>query len=199
LQELLDFLKRVGEEKLKDLPPGVGSGKKAPDGRRGLFVHLKGGGQHFWLFYDLSAERFLERKLEVIKLVRCKENEPAVQPDFDVWPIIEKAKRYIVNRLRQARWQLPRLKSPQNHILNWLKTRRDERARKLLAYFKEPLPETHLKRLRRIWRDNRGDEEALIEKLETFAEQNPLVKPEQPEVPELTEEDLELVCYMALV
>jgi len=198
-QELLDFLKRMGEEKLKDIPLGVGTGKRAPDGRRGLFVHLRGGNQHFWLFYDLARGKFLERKLEVMRLVRCGEGEPTVVPDFDIYPIIERAKRHIVARLRQARLKLPRLQPPQNHILNWLKTLRpNEAVAELLAYFAEPLPEPYLRKLRRIWRD-RGDVTILLNKLQTFAHDNPLTRPERPEVPELSEEDLKLVCYMALV
>jgi len=198
-QELLDFLKRVGEERLKALPPGVGTGKKAPDGRRGLFVHLKGGSQHFWLFYDLATRRFLERKLEVIRLVRCSENEPAVESDFDVYPIIEQAKWHVVGRLRQARVKLPRLRAPQNHILNWLKTRRrNEIIEELLAYFAEPLQDTYLPRLRKIWQANRDNSSALLNILQAFVRDNPVSHPERPEVPELGEDDLTLVCYLAL-
>lgn len=39
-QELLDFLKRIGEERLKRIPMGVGSGMKR-DGEHGLFVYLR--------------------------------------------------------------------------------------------------------------------------------------------------------------
>ena len=199
-QELLDFLKRVGEEKLKALPPGVGTGKKAPDGQRGLFVHLKGGSQHFWLFYDLARGRFLQRKLEVIRLVRCTENEPAIEPDFDVYPIIEQAKRHVVTRLRQARVKVPRLKAPQNHILNWLKTQpRNEIVEELLIYFAEPLPDTYLHRVRRIWQDHRDSNSALLGALRGFANDNPVTRPERPQVLELSEDDLSLVCSMALV
>lgn len=199
-QELLDFLKRVGEERLKALPPGVGTGKKALAGQRGLFVHLKGGSQHFWLFYDLAQRRFLERKLEVIRLVRCSENEPAVELDFDVYPIIEQARRHVVGRLRQARVKVPRLKSPQNHILNWLKTqRRNEVVEELLTYFAEPLPDPYLRRLRRVWQANRDNSSALPGALQAFVSDNPVSHPERPEVPELSEDDLSLVCYMALV
>jgi superfamily II DNA or RNA helicase len=199
-QELLDFLKRMGEEKLKDIPLGVGTGKRAPDGRRGLFVHLRGGNQHFWLFYDLAKGKFLERKLEVMRLVRCGEGEPAVPPDFDIYPIIERAKRHIVARLRQARLKLPCLRPPQNHILNWLRTQRqDESVQELQAYFAEPLPAPYLRRLRTIWRDNRDNSAMLLRALQTFAHDNPISRPERPEVPELSEESLELVCYMALV
>ncbi len=198
-QELLDFLKRMGEEKLRDIPLGVGTGKRAPDGRRGLFVHLRGGNQHFWLFYDLARGKFLGRRLEVMRLVRCGEGEPTVVPDFDIYPIIERAKRHVVARLQRARLKPPRLQPPQNHILNWLKTlQRSEAVEELTSYFAEPLPEPYLRRLRRIWR-NRGDAEALLASLESFARDNPLTRPERPPVPEFTEEDLKLVCYMALV
>jgi superfamily II DNA or RNA helicase len=199
-QELLDFLKRVGEEKLKALPPGIGTGKKAPNGQRGLFVHLKGGNQHFWLFYDLTARRFLERKLEVIRLVRCSENEPTVEPDFDVYPIIEQAKRYVVGRLRRAQVKIPRLKAPQNHILNWLKTqRRSESLDELLTYFNEPLPDPYLRQLRKVWQENRDNKPILFTALQDFVRKNPIIHPERPEVPGLTENDLTLVCYMCLV
>jgi len=199
-QELLDFLRRVGEEKLKALPPGVGTGKKTPDGRRGLFVHLEAGSQHFWLFYDLAQRRFLERKLEVIRLVRCSENEPAVELDFDVYPIIEQARRHVVGRLRQARVKVPRLKSPQNHILNWLKTqRKTEVSEELLAYFAEPLPDPYLRRLRRVWQASRDNSSALLGALQAFVSDNPVSHPERPEVPQLSEDELSLVCYMALV
>ncbi len=198
-QELLDFLKRMGEEKLKDIPLGVGTGKRAPHGRRGVFIHLRGGSHHFWLFYDLAGGRFLERKLEVMRLVRCGEDEPVVEPDLDIYPIIERAKRHIASRLRRARLKLPRLQSPQNHILNWLKTQRQTEAIEgLRAYFSEPLPVPYLRKLRKIWR-NRGDPAVLLGDLQAFARDNPLTLPERPEVPNLTEEDLKLVCYMALV
>jgi hypothetical protein len=178
----------------------VGTGKKTPDGRRGLFVHLKGGSQHFWLFYDLAQRRFLERKLEVIRLVRCSENEPAIEPDFDVYPIIEQARRHVVGRLRQAQVKVPRLKAPQNHILNWLKTqRRNEAIEELLAYFAEPLPDPYLRRLRMVWQANRDNSVALLGALQAFVSDNPVSHPERPEVPELSEGDLSLVCYMALV
>lgn len=199
-QELLDFLRRVGEERLKALPPGVGTGKKALDGQRGLFVHLKGGSQHFWLFYDLTTGSFLERKLGVIRLVRCLENEPAVEPDFDIYPIIEQAKRHVAGRLRQARVKVSKLKAPQNHILNWLKTRRKDKViEELLAYFAEPLPDPYLRRLRKVWQDHRANSLALHSALQAFIRDNPISPPERPEVPELSEDDLSLVCYMGLV
>lgn len=199
-QEMLDFLKQVGEEKLKKLPPGVGSGKRAPNGRRGLFVHLKGGSQYWWLFYDLGTKHFLERKLEVIKLVRCRENETLVPPDFDVYPIIEQAKRHVVSRLRQAQVKLPRLRTPQNHILNWLKTQRaDDVIQPLLRYFAEPLPETYLQRLRKIWQAHRNNGPALFQALQAFVRDNPYTPPQRPDVQQLTEDELTVVCYMALV
>ncbi len=199
-QELLDYLKREGEEKLKQLGPGIGTGKRAPGGRRGLFVHLKGGSQHWWLFYDPATKRFLERKLEVIKLVRCPENEPPVVPDFDIYPVIEQAKQHVLSRLRQARVKIPMLKAPQNHIFNWLKTQRlDESVQPLLKYFAAPLPDTYLRRLRNIWKAHRSNSSALVQELQTFARDNPITMPALPEVPELNEDDLTLVCYMALV
>lgn len=198
-QELLDFINQVGKERLEKIPLGAGSAKRAPDGRRGLFVHLRGGAQHFLLFYDLMRDRWIERRLEIMRLVRCAEGEAVVPPDFDIYPIIERAKRRVVTRLRQAKVRLPRLQSPQNHIVNWLRTHQKEVSSATLTYYNDPLPDPYLRRLRKIWNQARDNPDVLLTALENFAHDNPITKTERPDIPELTENDLSLVCYMAMV
>ena len=46
-----------------------------------------------------------------------------VEPDFDVYPIIDRCKRYITHRLKRHVVKPPTLKAPQNPIVNWLQAR----------------------------------------------------------------------------
>lgn len=196
-QELLDFINRLGKDRLEKIPLGAGSAKRAPDGRRGLFIHLRGGAQHFLLFYDLMQDKWVEHRLEIMRLVRCAEGEAIAPPDFDIYPLIERAKRRVVSRLRQAQVQLPRLPSPQNQIVNWLRTQRDGAA--LLTYYSEPLPDPYLRRVRKIWNQTRDRADVLLSALETFARDHPITRVARPATPELQESDLQVVCYMAMV
>ena len=62
-------------EKLKRIPLGIGSGSgMRRKGRKGLFAAIKDekNNRHFWLFYDIERNTILNRKLEVIKLIRCQ-------------------------------------------------------------------------------------------------------------------------------
>lgn len=201
-QELLDFLKKVGEARLRDILPFAGSGKRAHGGKRGLYVHLRAGAQHFQLFYDLQTEKWEQRRLEALKLARCAESEPIVEPDFDIFPIVDGAKKHVANYLRRAALKVPNLVPPQNHVVLWLKSRdaaRFSAAETLVAYFAAPLPAPQLKRLKRLWNARSPDPRATIDALQIFARDNPRQHSERPEIADLREDDLQVVCYMALV
>jgi len=200
-QELLDFLKRMGEKVLSEMLPFAGSSKRG-NGRRGLFVHYRSGTQHFQMYYDLVERKWENSRLEALKIARCTETEPLVPPDFDFYPIVEDGKKRIVGYLRQAQLKLPALLAPQNHLVNQLKSLRPDRnpvAREMLTYFSQPLPAPQLKRLKRIWDQHRTDTQTLLEALQIFVSDNPPVKVGRPEIPQLTEDELQVVCYMALV
>jgi hypothetical protein len=203
-QELLDFLKRAGEERLKHIPLGVGSGMKR-EGQRGLFVYLKGGDRHFWSYYDMATGKITERKLSIIKLIRCNEATPRVEPEFDVYEIINRVKEHIVNRFKQLQASPLTFKAPQSQIVNLLRAVRDQHeVEALITYYSIPLPHTLLRPLRRIWDEYRrnGNIEELLELLRDFAAANP-VTPITPPAVSLAEgvqkEDLKLVCWLALV
>jgi hypothetical protein len=202
-QELLDFLKRVGEEKLKRIPLGVGSGMKR-EGQRGLFVYLKGGDRHFWAYYDIATAKISERKLDIIRLIRCQEKTPRVEPDFDVYDIIDKVKDSIVNRLRQLQASPLTFKAPQNQIVNLLQTiRGQQEVDSLLAYYSTPLPNTLLKPLRKIWDQYRKENDVarFVENMTIFAKANPVapvVQSGATEIQTVQKDDLKLVCWLAL-
>ncbi|MCS6858969.1 MAG: helicase-related protein [Abditibacteriales bacterium] len=204
-QTLLDFLKRVGRAKLEGIPNGVGSGLRREDAR-GLFVYLRATPpppqqphrpRDFWCYYDLTKDRdhVTERKSDILKLIRCDEQTERADPDFDVYDLIARCKRHVVNRLKRHAAKPPTLKSPQNQVVNWLRAQPDQReVSDLLTYFAHPLPEVHLKGLRKVWRKQPNDVAAL----RAFAAAHPVAAPAVPEGDVLREDDLQVVCWMAV-
>jgi len=202
-QELIDFIARIGEEKLKRIPLGVGSGMQRA-GRKGLFASIKDekNNRHYWLFYDIEKGTILERKLEVIKLIRCHENERYFEPDFDVYIILKKLKNHIVNQTKIMKHHIPALPHPQNQIMNWLQAMPpSEERKKLVEYFSKTLDGVRLRELRKLWREERGNsEEKKISSLQRFAEthlHSNGIKPST--VVEVSEDDLQLVGWLARV
>ncbi len=195
-QELLQFLEKVGEEKIRRIPNGVGSGLHK-EGQHGLFVAFKDKERHYWCYYDFKTGKVLENKLQVIRLIRCEESEPRIEPDFDVYEVIEKAKRHILARLRTSSLKPPMLKAPQNQIVNWLQGLASK-ATDLLEYFREPLPELYLRELRSLWINRASSEEVLILKLREFKESHP-ISPAMERTPPPEEPKVKVVCYLAVM
>lgn len=204
-QELLDFLKKIGEETLQRIPLGVGSGMKR-EGQHGLFVYLKGGDRHFWCYYDLAAGRITERRLDIIKLIQCRESTPRAEPDFDIYEVIDKVKTHVVNRFKQLQLGPLTFKSPQNHIVNLLQTpavKEQYEVNQLVDYYSTPLPDGMLRQLRKVWNiylQNQNIDQ-LVKHLQSFRAENPIaeVMPPKPSPTEqLRKEDLKLVCWLAL-
>ena len=215
-QELLDFLKRIGRERTERIPLGVGSGlhleravalPRLKEGARGLFVYLKGKERHFWCYYDLTKDRdpITERKLEILRMIRCDEKTERVEPDFDVYPIIDRCKRYITHRLKRHVVKPPTLKAPQNQIVNWLQAYATQTSSKdvsdLLAYFSPPLPGVLLTPLRKLWRKHRnGLPAVLLSELQDFMQENPVVASDTlTDTKSVSEEELQLVCWLAVM
>jgi hypothetical protein len=86
--------------------------------------------------------------------------------------------------------------------VSWLKGQdsgEDIKIRSLVEYFSTPLPDPQIRRLRRIWNQHRTDSKTLLEALRIFVADNPVLKVDRPTIADMQEEDLALVCYMALV
>ena len=195
--EVIEFLKKAGEERVERIPDGVGSGLKKP-GYHGLFVSFKDRDRHYWCYYDLRTRKILENKLQVIRLIRCQEYEDRVEPDFDVYDIIERVKEHLLARLRTSTLKPSKLKSPQNQIVNWLQGLGAGDG-DLLEYFSEPLPDIYLRDLRSLWISKGLSEEILLPKLREFKEGHPL-QPEKERIVKSPEEpELRLVCYLAIM
>lgn len=160
----------------------------------------------FWCYYDLATGRITERKLDIIKLIQCKAATPRVEPDFDIYDVIDKVKAHVVNRFKQLQVSPLTFKSPQNHIVNLLQTpevRERYRVDNLVGYYSTPLPEGMLRPLRKIWniyRQNTNIEE-LVSLLQSFREKNPIAEVMPPKLSpteQLRKEDLKLICWLAL-
>ena len=171
--EILRYVQSEGTKKVQKIPNGVGSCMRR-EGRKGVFAAFKDDERHYWCFFDLERERIMENRLECIKIVRCDKTERYIPPpeDLDVYQIIRRIKNHIISRLRTAEVKPTRLKTPQNHIVNWLQTLGQTH---LVRYFSTPLPDIYLKELRKIWYLSRGmHTEALLKNLEEFKDQHPI-------------------------
>lgn len=195
-EELLEYIKEIGEDKIRRIPNGVGSGFRK-QGQHGLFVSFKDKERHYWCYYDLNADKLSENKLEVIRLIRCKKDEPRVELDFDPYAIINRIKEHILSRLRTATLKPPKLKNPQNQIVNWLQVL-GNRVSDLLEYFSTPLPDIYLRDLRKLWSNRALSEEALIISLRDFRDNHPITPVEKPTFPS-EEPELKLVSYIGLM
>jgi hypothetical protein len=209
-QDLLRFLKELGEEKLKRIPLGVGTVRKKKEGSPGFFAAFRNPmtNKHHWLFYDEKKERIVERRLEAIRHVRCGPSEPAepLPEEFDPRPLIKKLRKHLWNRIRTTELSPSALPSPQRQIVNWLHALPPSTERnRLLQYFEaRPLAGPDLKELRRFWRERSSlPQEEWVKRLVEFAESHPhspsaVAKATEALAPE-QEEELECIAWMRIV
>lgn len=205
-QDLLRFLKLLGEERLQRIPLGVGTARRAPDGiARGFFAAFRNPatGGHHWLFYNEETERIVERQLEAIRPIRCSAEEPVVSlgADFDPRPHIQKLRRHLWNRLRAAQVLPGSLPAPQRQIVNWLHALPPSADRnRLLQYFEaRPVAGSALRELRRLWRSRtQWPPDEWVQRLLEFAGKHPYPSPSgeiSASVPQ-AEEELECIAWM---
>ena len=208
-QDLLQFLKELGEERLKRIPLGVGTARQRVDGPPGFFAAFRNPRteQSYWLFYDEARDRIVERRLEAIRHIRCTPSEePAPLPEgFDPRPLIRKLRRHLWNRIRAAEHKPQELPAVQRRVVNWLHALPPSSVRNhLLQYFEErPLSGPDLKELHRLWRERTAlSPEEWLERLAEFVNSHPHPVSRAPsgESNALeTEEALECIAWMKLV
>ena len=207
LQDLMEFLRRLGEERMQQIPLGVGTAKRGKEGEKGFFAAFrnKKTKQHFWLFETVD-KKIIRTKLDAIKFIRSTENEsPAPLPeDFDPRTYLERLRKDILARHRYR----PSLKPPQNQVVNWLHAQPPSAKRNmLLSYFEQqPLTDKALSDLRKLWREiwkerSKWTPEEIMDKLKEFADQHPRppVRPVKEVKEENKEEDLECIAWMLVV
>ncbi len=197
-EEILNYLKSEGTEKIKKIPNGVGSSIKR-DNRKGILVAFKDNERHYWCFYDIENNKIIEDRLECIKIIRCSKeesyNEPPPEIKDNLYEIIKKVKNHIISRLKTAQVRPKKLKAPQNHIVAFLKQINEEN-KELIDYFSNPLPEIYFKKLKELWTSCQGwGAEQIIKELKRFKGEHPLFMEEHTEKKE-EEIKVKLIAYM---
>ena len=206
-QDLWDYLKSVGEERLKRIPLGVGTAKNGK-GRRGVFMafrHLKTG-KHYWVLEECDENfnplRIVGNRLDAIRAVRAQPDEPVLQvpQNFNVDKHYERILRYLINRLNQIAHRLPKMPVPQNQVINWLQAMPPSAIRnELLSYFRHPLTGAALRELRVLWqKERRGTPEKVMKALKEFTKVYPQLAIEKPQPAEVSAEDFECIAWIVL-
>ncbi|HPP51587.1 MAG TPA: helicase-related protein [Thermoguttaceae bacterium] len=206
-EDLLRFLKEIGEEKLKQIPLGVGTARRLAVGPWGFFAAFRNPqtNMHHWLFYDQQKKCVLDRRLEAIAPIRSAASEPAMAlPEgFDPRPLIQKLRRHLWDRIRAALKAPARLPSAQRKIITRLRAQPPSANRNRLLQHLEscPLSGPTLRELQRLWRECSSLPPAeWMKRLADFVQNHPHppTPPPQPQpssAPE-QEEDLECIAWM---
>ncbi|MER3399360.1 MAG: hypothetical protein C4316_12710 [Chloroflexota bacterium] len=208
LQDLLRFLKELGEERLKRIPLGVGTARRR-GGPPGFFAAFRNPqtGQSHWLFYDEEKDRIVKRRLEAIRHIRCEPSEePAPLPEgFDPRPLIQKLRKHLWNHLRAAEHTPQKLPSPQRQVVNWLHALPPSAKRnRLLQYFEaQALSGPDLKGLRRLWRERTTpSQDEWLQRLLEFVESRPqpvLPTPADRTLAPQSDAQLECIAWLRLI
>ena len=204
MQDLLRFLKEAGEDRLKEIPLGVGTARDGHGEYRGFFAAFRHArtNDHFWLFEDEERRQVVDARIDAVRAIRCSPSEEARPlPDgFDPRPRVERLRRHLWNRLRRQALSLPRLPAEQRKVVDFLHTLPPSAERNaLLQYFEErPLAGPALSELRALWRQRtQRDPAEWTARLEEFRQAHPLPAASPPRAAEaVKEEDLECVAWV---
>ena len=205
-QDLLRFLKELGEERLENIPLGMGTAREGQEGSRGFFAAFRNPqtNQSHWLFLDTVKGQIVTQRLPAIRHIRCEPSEPAkpLPEDFAPRSNIVKLRNHLWDRMRAAQIAPPKLPAPQRQVVNWLHALppSTERNRALQYFESRALVGTDLKDLHRLWRERIAmTHDTLLEKLVEFAQSHPQPAPSTLETNSLApqrEEDLECIAWM---
>jgi superfamily II DNA or RNA helicase len=210
LEDLLRFLGELGEDRLGRIPLGRGTAKRAatPD-QRGFFAAFRNiqTEQQYWLFEKDDGTRTM-RRLEAIRPIRttCDEPPAPLPPAEQTEQKLTALRDYLVQQINRQVHRPQELPTVQRRIVRYLRylkvqppaPPRDE----LLAYFRQPLPETDLRELRDLWRKIQAQEprpqepRRVMEALKAFADAHPPIQTSAPRLEPTKPEDLECIAWM---
>jgi superfamily II DNA or RNA helicase len=202
LEDLLRFLQQLGEERLGRIPLGRGTAKRAatPD-QRGFFAAFRHTRteQQYWLFERADGTRTL-RRLEAIRPARatCDEMPAPLPPAEQTEQKLTALRDYLVQQLNRQAHRPQELPTVQKQIVRYLHAQPSASLRnELLAYFRQPLPETDLRELRDLWRRTQSQESRrVLEVLKAFADAHPAIQTSAPRLEPTKPEDLECIAWM---
>jgi hypothetical protein len=207
LEDLLRFLRELGEDRLGRIPLGRGTAKRAatPD-QRGFFAAFRNiqTEQQYWLFEKDDGTRTM-RRLEAIRPIRTTCDEPpAPQPPAEqAEQKLTALRDYLVQQINRQVHRPQELLTVQKQIVLYLDAQPPASLRnELLGYFRQSLPETDLRELRDLWRKIQAQEprpqepRRVMEALKAFADAHPPIQTSAPRLEPTKPEDLECIAWM---
>jgi superfamily II DNA/RNA helicase len=205
MEDLMAYLKELGEEHLGRIPLGRGTAKyaRSPE-KRGFFAAFRHTRteRHYWLFQSESGA--LETaQLRAIQTIRSTPDEqPAPLPDPKCTEErLHALRAELLKRLNQQVHRAEELPTVQKQILRWLRTQPPSALRNALQqYFKDALPATDHADLRTLWREaQKLAPQHAMQRLKAFADSHPHPPVNPTKLDEVTEEDLECIAWMWVV
>ncbi len=208
---LILYLQMIGEERVREIPMGIHSGKVAPVA--GTFFAFRAADRHFWRFYPADGGAPISDKRRIFQLINCPQDEPRVVPQHRIFELLDRATTDVFQEIkalragRKLRPQMTGLNKQFYEALNQLNLFEEvpEELRRRVNQVLLAVPLTPFQRdpsLRAI-RDGFRETAsvlALAEQLDVFFAENGL-SPETSEatvLEQIRREDLELVCYEVL-
>jgi hypothetical protein len=210
-------LQQWGEERVREIPLGIHSGKRGPV--RGVFFAFCARDRHFWRFYPSDGSPAISDKRQIFRWVQSSPEEKWVPPDLEalgLFDLLERATEEIVQELRRARAGRrirPRMYRLNQRLYNSLAQPGlfDEREIDAQTWgrVRQALEEVSLRPFRRdpalkqLLADfeRAEDRAALLDGLDAWLVENELYREVTPPtvLEQITREDLRLVCWEAVL
>jgi superfamily II DNA or RNA helicase len=202
LEDLLRFLRELGEDRLGRIPLGRGTAKRAatPD-QRGFFAAFRNiqTEQQYWLFEKDDGTRTM-RRLEAIRPIRttCDEPPAPLPPAEQTEQKLTALRDYLVQQINRQVHRPQELLTVQKQIVLYLDAQPHASLRnELLGYFRQSLPKTDLRELGDLWRKIQAQEpRRVMEALKAFADAHPPIQTSAPRLEPTKPEDLECIAWM---
>ncbi len=208
---LIQCLHALGEDRLKEIPVGIHSGKRAAV--NGVFIAFKARDRHFWRFYPLDEGPAWTEKRKLFRLIRCEESEvrqmPTAKPD--VFSVIDQAVQDLLQELKGAE-TARRIKQPLKGMnlklytaLHQPSLTNSSISPELLQRLDQALETVSLKSFERepvlktLWKEfeETKDVQAVAESLDAFFVENELYQEATPPtvLEQIKKEDIQLIAY----
>jgi hypothetical protein len=208
---LILYLQSIGEERLKEIPLGIHSGKQAAVA--GTFFAFKARDRHFWRFYPADGALPVTDKKRIFQMLLCPRTERRVVPPHDIFPLLEQTTQDIIKELKAQRTTSkirPRMTglnktfydalnqlSLLDPVPEELRTRVSQVLQNapLVTFRRDPALKTIQDQFKR-----ESNPRILAEQLDAYFVENELYRDvvEPTVLEQVKEEDLQLVCYEIL-
>ncbi len=204
-QALREALETPLGDKMKTLRPKAGSGM-AKGKRKGHLFCAKAGDRIFLRFVPFDSQQPIEHEeATCLRMIECNKDSARVMPDdlkqsvFDAW---ERARRDILTRETVRANLQPRRSPLREKLASFLRHHTPRsidqcRFEKCLDAVEGLCPGRDERRLREVFRQEFESDEAKSEAIVKEVERLGLQPPPKP-LPPITEEQIHLVCWMAL-